>query len=89
MDWKHQVILTKLAEGYTYPESATAAGLSRQGLWKRVNASLEFRHAVVVARETGEEEEKFRIWLRHPFKGLRPPTGKGHGGNPQFAYGRR
>ena len=36
-----------------------------------------------------KDERTFRLWLRHPFRGLRPPSGKGHGGKPRFAYGRR
>jgi hypothetical protein len=49
----------------------------------------EFADAVAAAREVGKEERTFRIFLRHPFRGLRPPTGKGHGGKPRFSYGRR
>lgn len=88
-DWRGQVILTKLAEGCTLRESAEAAGISRQAVLKRVNTSPDFAYAVAAAREAGTDERTFRLWLRHPFRGRRPPTGKGHGGQPRFSYGRR
>lgn len=88
-DWKAAVILNKLAEGQTYTEAAAAAGISRRGLFKRRIASTEFNVAVLAAREVGKDERRYRRWLNHPFRGLRPPTGKGHGGKPRFCYGRR
>ena len=88
-DWRGQVILEKLAEGCTLRESADAAGISRQAVLKRVNASPDFAEAVTTARDVGKDERTFRLWLRHPFRGRRPPTGKGHGGQPRFSYGRR
>ena len=88
-DWRGCVILMKFAEGYTYREAATSAGISKQAVLKRMNTSEEFREAVTAAREAGREERAYRAWLYHPRRGLRPPTGKGHGGTPRFAYGRR
>ncbi|MES2919989.1 MAG: hypothetical protein V4819_00475 [Verrucomicrobiota bacterium] len=89
LDWKGSVILTKLSEGCTYSEAAAAASISRRGLLKRQHSSPEFAVAVLAAREAGKAERTFRLWLRHPFRGKRPPTGKGHGGKPRFRYGRR
>lgn len=89
MDWKTKVILDKLAEGLTFAEAAAAAGISRRGLFKRRVASPAFDVAVLASREAGKEERTFRLWLRHPFRGLRPPAGKGHGGRPRSTYGRR
>ncbi|MCX6877054.1 MAG: hypothetical protein NTW21_25070 [Verrucomicrobia bacterium] len=88
-DWRGRIILVKLAEGCTYGEAAAAAGISRQAVWKRMLAAPDFAQAVATAREAGRDELTFRLWLRHPYRGLRPPTGKGHGGKPRFAYGRR
>ncbi|MCX6878711.1 MAG: hypothetical protein NTW21_33595 [Verrucomicrobia bacterium] len=88
-DWRHRIALCKFAEGSTYGEAAAAAGISRQAVWKRMLAAPGFAQAVAAARETGKDERTFRLWLRHPYRGLRPPTGKGHGGKPRFAYGRR
>ena len=74
----------KLREGYTSREAAAAAGIHRQSFWRWVNGSVEFATAVAQARETGKEERTFRLWLRHPCRGKRPPTGRGHGGQPSF-----
>ncbi len=89
MDWRQRVIVTKLTEGCTYPEAAAAAGTSRISVWNWCRSIPEFREAVALARQAGEDERKFRLWMRHPRRGLRPPTGKGHGGKPRFSYGRR
>ena len=88
-DWRHRIALRKLAEGCTYGEAAAACGISRQALWKRMNASPTFAQAVAAAREAGKAERVYRAWLAHYRRGMRPPTGKGHGGKPRFAYGRR
>lgn len=88
-DWRAQITLQKLEEGCTMREAATAAGVTRQAIHKRQKLSPEFCEAVAAAREVGEAERKYRLWLRHPFRGKRPPTGKGHGGKPRFSYGRR
>ena len=88
-DWRGMVILCKLWEGCTIREAAAVAGITRQAVLKRMKASLEFADAVTLAREAGKEERTFRLWLRHPFRGKRPPTGKGRAGKPRFSYGRR
>ncbi|MEI6655542.1 MAG: hypothetical protein WCP45_12300 [Verrucomicrobiota bacterium] len=86
MDWRHQIILRRLSEGCTYSEASTAASVSRISVWNWCQASPEFAQAVVAAREEGKSEREYRQWLRHPFRGLRPPTGRGHGGRPRFRY---
>ncbi|MBC8125668.1 MAG: hypothetical protein H8M99_00770 [Gloeobacteraceae cyanobacterium ES-bin-144] len=88
-DWRGKVILMKLAEGCTIREAANAAGITKQAVLKRRATSPSFSQAVTAARETGKDERTYRLWLRHPFRGMRPPTGKGHGGKPRFNYGRR
>jgi hypothetical protein len=87
LDWRSQSILRRLEEGYTLQQAAIAGKISRQAIWKRMKSSPEFAKAVVAAREKGKEERMFRLWLHHPFRGKRPPTGKGHGGKPIFTWG--
>jgi hypothetical protein len=87
LDWRSQSILRRLEEGYTLQQAAIAGKISRQAIWKRMKSSPEFAEAVVVAREVGKDEREFRMWLRHPFRGRRPPTSKAHGGKPVFTYG--
>lgn len=88
LDWKGRVILDKLEEGQTFGEAATAAGMTRQGVWWRMAAHPDFAQAVAEARETGAEERRYRAWLRHPFRGKRGPWWK-PGVAPAFRYGRR
>jgi len=89
MTWQHRLIVSKLAEGCLVREAAAAAGIHRQTFWRWLNASPDFAEVVRVARAVGEAERRYRSWLRHPFRGKRPPTGRGHGGRPQFSWGRR
>ncbi len=88
-DWQGRVILQKLREGYLIREAAAAVGFVREAVYRRMAMHPEFRAAVEQAREEGKKERTYRRWLLHPFRGKRPPTGKGHGGKPRFTYGRR
>ncbi|MFU8892675.1 MAG: hypothetical protein ACNA8L_03515 [Luteolibacter sp.] len=88
-DWRGRVILQKLAEGCIVREAAAAAGITKRAVKLRMASNAGFREAVAQAREAGADERRFRLWLRHHFRGRRPPTGKGHGGRPAFSYGRR
>ena len=81
--------MTKLREGLTYGEAAAVVGIHRQTFWRWINDSEEFAQEVAKARSQGQAERAFRFWLRHPFRGKRPPTGKSHGGIPRFRYGAR
>jgi hypothetical protein len=87
--WRYSFVLTHLRWGSTFLDAARLAGISRQAVWKQIKSCPEFADAVAMEREVGKDERTFRLWLRHPFRGMRPPTGKGHGGNPRFTYGRR
>lgn len=83
------MILTKLSEGCTLREAAANLGISRVAVWYWRKAFPEFDRAYWMVRETGKDERTFRLWLRHLLRGMRPSTGKGHGGIPRFSNGRR
>jgi hypothetical protein len=88
LPWRRRVVLRKLAEeGATFAEAAAAAGVDRRAVtyWR---ADPDFDSLIRKARELGAEKRSHLLWLRHPFRGKRPPTGKGHGGKPRFSYGR-
>lgn len=87
LHWRYRLVLLRLEEGYTLEQAANSGDISRQAIWKRMKSYPEFAKAVVAAREVGKNEREFRIWLRHPFRGKRPPTGKGHGGKPIYTWG--
>jgi Homeodomain-like domain len=86
MDWRRKVIVAKLREGLTYGEAAAVVGIHRQSFWRWINGSEKFAQAVAEARLVGLAERTYRLWLRHPLRGKRPTTGKGHGGTPRFSY---
>jgi transposase len=89
MNWQHRLIVRKLAEGCLVREASEAAGVHRQTFWRWHRSLPEFAAAVLAAREAGKSERTFRLWLGHYRRGMRPPTGKGHGGKPRFAFGKR
>ena len=75
-DWRGRLILRKLEEGCTLGEAATAAGMTRQGVWWRCGVSPAFAQAVAAARDTGADERRYRAWLNHPCRGRRGPWWK-------------
>ena len=88
LQWRRRIVLRKIAEeGATFPEAAAAAGIDRRAVtyWR---ADPAFDALVRQARDLGAEKRAHLLWLRHPFRGKRPPTGKGHGRKPRFSYGR-
>lgn len=88
-DWKGMVILSKLREGCTVREAAASAGITKEADLKRRRKSPAFSDPVILASEAGADERAFRLWLRHPFRGKRPPKGKGRGGKPNYIFGKR
>jgi hypothetical protein len=88
-NWNQKSVLRFLAEGCTLGEAARLVGVHRQTLLRWRWDNPEFSQLVTDALEVGKEERTFRLWIRHPFRGCRPPTGKGVGGKPRFNYGRR
>ena len=89
LPWRRRVVLRKLAEeGATLIEAAAAAGVCRQRILKWRNRDAGFDALVKHARDLGAEKCTHLLWLRHPFRGKRPPRGRGHGGKPKFSYGR-
>ena len=89
LDWRMNLVLRMLASGNTLGEAANAAGVHRQSVLRWRWVSPEFAGLVAEALRKGQDERTFRQWLRHPFRGRRPPSGKGHGGTPKFSYGMR
>ena len=73
-----------LAEGHTLGEAAERAGIHRQTLLRWRWESAAVAEQIEKALDAGQEERSYRLWLRHPFRGLRPPTGRGHGGMPAY-----
>ncbi len=83
------MILRLLREGMDYKDTAKTLRLHRMTIYFRIKRNPAFAEAVKEAREEGREIRERRHWFQHPFRGKRPPTGKGHGGKPRFGVKRR
>ncbi len=86
-DWRGRVILAKLTEGCTIRKAGNAACITKQAILKRRATSPDFAETVAAARDAGKAERTYRLWLRHPFRGKRSPTGKGVVGSLGSAMG--
>lgn len=69
-NWNRKSILRFLAEGCTLGEAARLLGVHRQTLLRWRWESPEFAESVAVALATGKDERTYRMWLRHPFRGI-------------------
>lgn len=82
-DLRATVMLQLFRDGLTFKEVAGAIGITVRAIYNRMEVTA-FAEAVAEAREAGRPNRERLIWYRHPFRGKRPPTGKGHGGKPRF-----
>lgn len=88
-DVRGRLILHLLGEGLIFKEVAEGLNISRECIYWRIKNDPLFAQAVKEAREAGKATRDFWIWYRHPCRGKRPPTGKGHGEKPRFGVKRR
>ena len=88
-EWNRKSILRFLTEGCTLGEAARLVGVHRQTLLRWRWEDSEFSGLVAESLAKGKDERTFRLWLRHPFRGMRPPTGKGHGDRENELVGQR
>ena len=88
-DIRARLILRLIREGNTYEDVAFTLRISRQAIHRRIQRNPDFATAIAKAREEGRPNRERHQWYRHPFRGKRPPTGKGHGGKPRFGVKRR
>lgn len=86
---KKAMALRRLGLGWTIGQACQATRISRDTFERWRRSSSEFKEAFAAVWTASEEVRRYRLWLRHPFRGKRPPTGKGNGGKPRFSYGRR
>jgi hypothetical protein len=83
-DIRARLILRLIREGNTYVDVAFTLRISRQAIHRRIQRNPDFATAIAEAREEGRPNRERGLWYWHPFRGKRPPTGKGHGGKPRF-----
>lgn len=88
-DIRARLILRLIREGNSYMDVAFTLRISQQAIHRRIQRNPDFATAITEAREEGRANRERRLWYRHPFRGKRPPTGKGHGGKPRFTGKKR
>ena len=82
---RKQKALAAILSGSTKKDAARAAGIDRKTLYRGLDADLDFLMEFDAAWTRGEQKRTYRLWLNHPFRGLRPPTGRGTRSRPRFS----
>jgi transposase-like protein len=82
---RKQKALIAILSGATKSGAARAAGIDRKTLYRWLDADLDFLMEFDAAWTRGEQKRTYCSWLNHPFRGLRPPTGKGSRSRPRFS----
>ena len=79
-----EVILKAVRCGCNHSAAATAGDIHRATLYRWLSSDDRFAERFTTAWDAGTERRAFRQWATHPFRGFRPPTGKGTRGFPRF-----
>ena len=82
---RKQKALAAIISGSTKSGAARAAGIDRKTLYRWLDADLDFLMDLHAAWTQGEQKRTYRLWWNHPFRGKRPPTGKGTRSRPRFS----
>lgn len=79
-------IIAAVTIGATKKSAAKGAGINRRTLYRWLDDSPAFAEKFAKAWERGTKQRDYLLWLNHPFRGLRPPTGRGTRSKPRFTY---
>ena len=79
-----RIILIRLRQGATKTKAAKAGGIHRVTLQRWLGKDTPFAKAFQKAWEESTPKRSFQKWLHHPFRGKRPPTGKGTLAFPRY-----
>ena len=79
-----KVILNRVRLGATKSKAAKIAGIHRTTLnrWCQLETSFSKAFKQIWIESTAKRD--YQKWLNHPFRGKRPPTGKGSLAFPRF-----
>ncbi|MFT6575070.1 MAG: hypothetical protein ACJA16_003267 [Akkermansiaceae bacterium] len=80
-----EMAIAHAAAGATKTGAARSAGVARRTLYRWLDADLDLLMEFHAAWTAAEKKRTYRLWLNHPFRGLRPPTGKGTRSRPRFS----
>jgi hypothetical protein len=79
-----QLILIAARFGRNLKQAAKAGGIHRATLYRWLEDNEDFSQRFAQAWEAGNERRDYRRWLAHPFRGFRPPAGKGTHHFPRY-----
>ena len=79
-----RIVLANIALGCPKAQAAKLAGIHRTTLLRWLRRKDGFAAAFVQAWEAGKNRREYRLWLRHQFRGKRPPTTKRTRAYPRF-----
>mgnify|MGYP005842862659 CR=1 FL=1 len=82
---KKKLILERVSIGQTKVKAARGAGIHRKTLRRWLDADPDFARQFEAAWQQGAKLRDYYGWLNHPFRGLRPPTGKGTRARPRYS----
>ena len=77
-------ILTLIQTGATKSKAAKEVGYNRLTLYRWLENDERFALAFDQAWKLGTVKRDYLLWFNHPFRGLRPPTGKDTRSRPKF-----
>jgi len=78
-------ILSAIEQGATLASAARGVGIARLTLYRWLEADGCFHLDYYMAWEAAKKKREYLSWYKHPFRGLRPPTGKGTRSRPRFS----
>jgi hypothetical protein len=79
-------VLKLIEAGANKVNAAKTVGINRRTLWDWIKRDPDFDMLFDIAWFTGRKQREYNAWLNHPYRGLRPPTGKGTRARPRFSY---
>ncbi len=79
-----QTILIHLRQGATKTKAAKAVGIHRVTLQRWLAKGTSFTKAFEKVWNESATKRSYQKWLHHPFRGKRPPTGKGTLAFPRY-----
>ncbi|MCX8237560.1 MAG: helix-turn-helix domain-containing protein [Akkermansiaceae bacterium] len=81
--WK-QVVIAHIAAGDNKVQAARAAGVNRRTISRWLCGDIYFAMDLDEAWDKGAKRRDYMAWYNHPFRGRRPPTGRGTRAMPRY-----
>ena len=82
---RKEIAIAQATAGATKTAAAGAAGVNCRTLYRWRLHDLDFAMDFDVAWTTGAKQRDYLAWLNHPFRGRKPPRGRGTRAIPRYA----